>query len=68
MFLGAWIFSAGITALYTSVGIFPNSIGSYLFPVTIICLIATLVESLPLKNLDNITVTIAAVLAGYLVL
>ncbi len=68
MFVGAWAFSVGISALYTSVGIFPNPLYSYLLPITLITLIATIVESLPIKNLDNITVAVSAVLAGYLFL
>lgn len=66
MFLGAWTFSIGVLAVYTALGIFSAPLSTYLLPVTIISLAATLVESLPIKNLDNITVTLAAVLAGSL--
>lgn len=66
MFLGAWVFSIGVLAVYTALSIFPAPLSTYLLPVTIISLAATLVESLPIKNLDNITVTLAAVLAGSL--
>jgi dolichol kinase len=36
-----------------------------LLPITIIAVVATLVESLPLKDVDNITITLAAVALGY---
>ena len=40
--------------------------GVTLFPLVIIALTATLVESLPLKDVDNITVTLVAVALGHL--
>jgi dolichol kinase len=39
---------------------------SYLLPVTIIALVGTLVESLPIRDVDNITVTLVAALLGHL--
>jgi dolichol kinase len=38
----------------------------YLLPVTLITLAATLVESLPLSDLDNLTVPAVAVILGHL--
>ena len=37
------------------------------FLAYLLALVGTLVESLPLKDVDNITVTLAAVLLGHLV-
>jgi dolichol kinase len=34
--------------------------------ITIIAFIGTLIESLPFQDIDNITVTVAAVLTGHL--
>jgi phytol kinase len=67
MFLGGWLMALGILAAYVAAGVFSGSIGDYLLPVTLIALAGTAVETLPFKDIDNITVTLAAVLVGYLV-
>jgi phytol kinase len=67
MLTGGWIFAAGIVLVYVLVGIFPGPFNSYLLPVTLIAMIGTLVESLPLRDIDNITVTISAIIVGHLV-
>jgi hypothetical protein len=36
-------------------------------PITVIALVGALVESLPYKDVDNITVTLAAVIVGLFV-
>jgi dolichol kinase len=38
---------------------------AYVMPLTIIALVSMMVESLPLKDIDNITVTMAAAALGY---
>ena len=48
-------------------GCFPSPFSNYLLPITIIALVGMLVESLPLKDVDNITVTLVAVLLGQLI-
>jgi len=63
VFIGGGLLSAFILAIYKSAGIFDVS---FLFPLIIIAVVSMLVESLPLKDIDNITVTVAAVIAGYL--
>jgi phytol kinase len=68
MFTGGWIFAAGIILIYILAGIFPGPFDTYLLPVTLIAMIGTLVESLPLKDIDNITVTVSSVILGHLVL
>jgi phytol kinase len=67
MLIGGWVLTMLILGIYvlakvTGFGPF----GVYLLPVTIIALVAALVESLPLKDVDNITVTLVAVALGYL--
>jgi phytol kinase len=67
MLLGGWVLTLlilGIYVLAKAQGFV--SFGPYLLPVTLIAVVATLVESLPLKDVDNITVTLAAVALGYL--
>jgi len=46
-------------------GVFPAPFTGTLIPITLIALAGTLVESLPLKDVDNITVTLAAVALGH---
>ena len=65
VFLGGWLLSAFILAIYAGVGIFAKPFGVYVIPLTIIALASTLVESLPFKDIDNITVTVAAALLSY---
>jgi phytol kinase len=65
MFAGGWIFSAGILAAYLAMGYFRGEWLDYLPAITLIALVGTLVESLPLKEIDNLTVTLAAVAVGH---
>jgi phytol kinase len=62
---GGWILSAYILIVYVGLGIFAEPFTHYLLPITIIAVVATLVESLPQKDIDNITVTLAAAVLGY---
>jgi phytol kinase len=68
MFLGAWGFSLLVLWVYHAVGIFPQPVGAYLLPVTLISLACTLVETLPVKDMDNITITLTALLLGHLLI
>jgi phytol kinase len=67
VFAGGWLLTLFIIAVYVSVGIFAAPIMSYLLPVTWIALGAMLVESLPFKDVDNITLTFVSALIGYFV-
>ena len=53
--------------VYVYAGVFPAPFSSYLLPVTIIAVVGTIVESLPFKDIDNITVTLASVIVGWFV-
>jgi phytol kinase len=66
MLIGGWLFAVAVTAAYLVAGHFSGSLGSYLIPITIIAFIGTLIESLPFQDIDNITVTVSAVLIGHL--
>jgi len=66
MFLGGWALTALVLAIYVAAGAFTVSFTSYLLPITLIAVAATLVESLPFHDVDNITVTLVAVLLGHL--
>jgi phytol kinase len=66
MFFGGWSLALGILGAYLLAGVFPGSLGDYLLPVTLIALAGTAVESLPFRDVDNITVTLTAVILGEL--
>jgi phytol kinase len=65
VFFGGWLLSAFILAVYTGAGVFAGPFPSYLLPLTIIAFVSALVESLPHRDIDNITVTVTAVVLGY---
>ncbi len=65
VFFGGWLLSAFILAIYTGAGIFAKPLGTFVTPLTIIALVSMLVESLPFKDVDNITVTVVAAVLGY---
>ena len=66
VFVGGWILSALILFVFVSLGVFPAPFSRYLLPISLIALGCMLVESLPFKDIDNITTTLAAVLLGHL--
>jgi phytol kinase len=68
MLVGGWSFAIGIAWVYVAVGIFAGPMSHYLFPLTLIAIAGTLVESLPLKDIDNITVTLTAIILGHLLI
>ena len=65
MFIGGWALTAFILAIFVASSIFSGPFTAYLLPITIIAVAATIVESLPLKDVDNITITLAALALGY---
>jgi phytol kinase len=68
VFLGGFVMSAVIIFTYVNAGVFAGTISNYLLPITVIAFVGMLVESLPYKDIDNVTMTVASVLVGYLVL
>jgi phytol kinase len=67
VFAGGWIMTIVVFAIYVWTGAFSGPIARFLLPVTWIAIGATLVESLPFKDVDNITLTVASALIGHLV-
>lgn len=67
VFLGGWILSFFVLAIYVAAAALPGPVSGYLAPLTLIALGGALVESLPYPDVDNITVTLAAILVGHLV-
>ena len=63
--IGGWLLSAFVLAIYVEIGIFAKPLSTYLFPLTVIALVSAVIESLPFKDIDNITVTTTATILGY---
>jgi phytol kinase len=65
MLIGGWLFALIIVGIYVTNGIFVDAMTDYLLAITLIALVGTMVESLPVRDTDNITVTVSAVILGY---
>jgi phytol kinase len=63
---GGWMLSMLVLSVYVVTGVFPGPLSAFLIPVTLIAVGGTLVESLPFRDIDNITLTSAAALLGHL--
>jgi phytol kinase len=66
MFIGGWFLSILIIWIYTIAGVFSLPVQTFLIPITIISAVGTIVESLPLRDVDNITVTLSSIALGHL--
>ncbi len=64
--VGGWVFSMAVLGIYVWAGVFPGPLAGYLLPVTVLAVVAMLVESLPWNDLDNLTVPLATVVLGLL--
>jgi len=70
MFAGSYLFGFGFLALFNAFGNFapPLDLAATAAAVAVISLAATAVESLPFHDIDNVTVTLAALGLGLLLL
>jgi phytol kinase len=70
MFAGSFLFGFGFLALFNAFGNFAPSLdlAATTAAVAVIALVATVVESLPFHDIDNVTVTLAALGLGLLLL
>jgi hypothetical protein len=59
--------TALILFIYVSWGIFSGPFSRFLLPITLVALVGTVIESLPQKDVDNITLTVSAVIVGLFV-
>ena len=66
MFIGGWVLAAFVLGMFVLAGAFTGPFSGYLLPITVIALVGMAVESLPFKDIDNITVTLVAVALGLL--
>jgi phytol kinase len=65
--LGGWILSAFVLAVFVAAGVFPAPFTAYLLGITLVSFAGALVESLPFEDVDNLTITLAALIIGPLV-
>jgi phytol kinase len=66
MFAGGWLLCLVILGVYLAAGVFQGSLLDYLPKVTLISLAAMAVESLPMEDIDNLTIPLTAAFLGFL--
>lgn len=66
MLAGGWVFAMAIMGIFTAVGVFEGPFTAYIVPINMLAVVGMAVESLPLRDIDNFTVTAAAVFYGNL--
>lgn len=67
VFAGGWLLTLIVFAIYIWIGAFSGPVTGFALPAAWIALGATIVESLPYKDIDNITLTVVSALIGHLV-
>lgn len=65
MLVGGWTFAFGIYTVFVFAGVFSGPIWNKLPAITLIALAGMMVETLPLMDIDNLTVTATAVILGH---
>ncbi len=65
VFLGGFVMSTMIIYIFVAAGVFTGTFTSYLLPIAGIALASALVETLHYKDIDNISMTLAAALLGH---
>lgn len=68
MFIGGFLLSTATLAIYDAFNIYSYALLTMIPAVALIAFVGTIVETLPLKDIDNITVTLAAIAVGYFLL
>ena len=66
MFVGGWTLSLIIVSIYVGQEVFSGDYAEYIFPINLIAVASTAAESFGFPDIDNITVTLAAVFFGYM--
>jgi phytol kinase len=64
VFIGGWALALLVVSIYGYAGVAGFSSAKLLMPIAIISFGGMIVESLPFKDIDNLTITIAAVFLG----
>jgi len=65
VFFGGFVMSAVVIYIFVAVGVFAGAFTSYLLPIAAIAFASALVETLHYKDIDNISMTLAAALLGH---
>ncbi len=66
MFVAGWLFSISILSVFIATGKLSMPFSAMFIPVTLIAIVATAVESFPMKDVDNLTVPLVSVVIGHL--
>ncbi len=66
VFAGGFCFSLLILAIFIAAGVFEGSLSGYIPALMLISFAAAVIESLPLRDLDNLTVPAVAAVLGHL--
>ncbi len=64
--IGGFLLAALILWIYVSARVFPGPFSGYLVPLALLSLTSAAIESLPFRDVDNLTVPLATVLVGLL--
>jgi len=64
MFLGGFLLSYLIFLIYNRVGVIGGTISDFSWKIALLAFTGMVVESLPFKDIDNITVPLAIVVLG----
>lgn len=66
MLIGGWLLSFIVIAVFVSLNRFSTPLLDFILPITVINLTATITESLPIRDFDNLLISITSVLTGYM--
>lgn len=65
MFAGGWLLATAVMVIFVEQNVFPAPLSTYLPAITWIALAAAIVESFPRRDIDNITITLTAIVLGF---
>jgi phytol kinase len=68
MFIGGWLLTVFVVSVYVLVGQFNISYSDLMISILVISIGTTIVESLPIKDFDNLTTTITALALGHIMI
>ena len=66
MFLGGWTFTLLVLYIFIQAGVWNTQWVNLVLPIMMIAFVCMLIESIPIKDIDNITVPITALVLGTL--
>jgi phytol kinase len=66
MLMGGLLLAVVVMSVFIASGTFHGSITNFFLPIVIIAAVGTLVESLPIRDIDNVSVTVVAIIVGHL--